>query len=175
MPRAKAVVRTVPAWGDRKVAGGAVGRATPVRPVHYTGQTGVGLDRQGAGFRARDESQFGSGGCGLGSWYGKSAGGQLLDVLPLVLNTAMGGVIALRWRGGTVHGLPFMVFVLLHLERIGSLIMVTMVVFIEVALIGDALDCANPTLEQMARHWFYSFGTNPVLSCLFNHVLTFEF
>jgi hypothetical protein len=25
----------------------------------------------------------------------------------------------------------------------------------------DALDCANPTFEQMARHWFYSFGTNP--------------
>jgi hypothetical protein len=23
------------------------------------------------------------------------------------------------------------------------------------------LNCANPTLEQMARHWFYSFGTNP--------------
>jgi hypothetical protein len=23
------------------------------------------------------------------------------------------------------------------------------------------LDCANPTLEKMARHWFYSFGTNP--------------
>jgi hypothetical protein len=23
------------------------------------------------------------------------------------------------------------------------------------------LDCANPTLEQMAQHWFYSFGTNP--------------
>jgi hypothetical protein len=25
----------------------------------------------------------------------------------------------------------------------------------------DALECANPTFEQMARHWFYSFGTNP--------------
>jgi hypothetical protein len=25
----------------------------------------------------------------------------------------------------------------------------------------DVLECANPTLEQMARHWFYSFGTNP--------------
>jgi hypothetical protein len=25
----------------------------------------------------------------------------------------------------------------------------------------DVLDCSNPTLEQMARHWFYSFGTNP--------------
>jgi hypothetical protein len=45
MPRAKAVVRTVLAWGDRKVAGGVVGRATPVRPVHYTGQTGAGLDK----------------------------------------------------------------------------------------------------------------------------------
>jgi hypothetical protein len=27
----------------------------------------------------------------------------------------------------------------------------------------------------MARHWFYSFGTNPVLSRLFAHVLVFEF
>jgi hypothetical protein len=39
----------------------------------------------------------------------------------------------------------------------------------------DALECANPTFKQMARHWFYSFGTNPVLSRLFTHVLVFEF
>jgi hypothetical protein len=25
----------------------------------------------------------------------------------------------------------------------------------------DGLVSANPTFEQMARHWFYSFGTNP--------------
>jgi hypothetical protein len=25
----------------------------------------------------------------------------------------------------------------------------------------NALDCVNPTLEQMAQHWLYSFGTNP--------------
>jgi hypothetical protein len=25
----------------------------------------------------------------------------------------------------------------------------------------DGLVCANPTFEQMARHWLYSFGTNP--------------
>jgi hypothetical protein len=25
----------------------------------------------------------------------------------------------------------------------------------------DGLVCANPTFEKMARHWFYSFGTNP--------------
>jgi hypothetical protein len=44
----------------------------------------------------------------------------------------MGGVVALSWRGGTVHGFPFMVLVLLQLERVGSL----MVVFVEVALVG---------------------------------------
>jgi hypothetical protein len=37
MPRAKASVRTVLAWEERKAAGGAAGRATPVRPVHHTG------------------------------------------------------------------------------------------------------------------------------------------
>jgi hypothetical protein len=25
----------------------------------------------------------------------------------------------------------------------------------------DDMVCANPTLEQMARYWFYFFGTNP--------------
>jgi hypothetical protein len=34
---------------------------------------------------------------------------SLLGVLPLVLNTGMGGSVALRWRGGTVHGLSFVV------------------------------------------------------------------
>jgi hypothetical protein len=60
----------------------------------------------------------------------------LLGVLPLVVNTGMGGVVALCWRGGTVHGYPFVVLVLLQLERVASLIVVTMVVFVEVALVG---------------------------------------
>jgi hypothetical protein len=34
---------------------------------------------------------------------------SLLGVLPLVLNMGMGGVVALRWRGGTIHCFPFMV------------------------------------------------------------------
>jgi hypothetical protein len=55
---------------------------------------------------------------------------SLLGILPLVLNTGMGGVVALRWRGGMVHGLPFVVLVLLQLERVGSLIVVTLVVFV---------------------------------------------
>jgi hypothetical protein len=60
---------------------------------------------------------------------------SLLGVLPLVLNTGMGGVVALRWRGGTVHGLPFVVLVLLQLERDGFLIVVFVVVFVVVALL----------------------------------------
>jgi hypothetical protein len=64
MPRAKAIVRTVPAWGERKVADGAAGRATPVRPVQ------VWADKT-SGFRAHEEARFGSSG-----WYGKFAGGQ---------------------------------------------------------------------------------------------------
>jgi hypothetical protein len=46
----------------------------------------------------------------------------------------MGGSVALRWRGGTVHGLSFVILVLLQVERAGFLMMVTMVVFVEVAL-----------------------------------------
>jgi hypothetical protein len=45
MPRAKASVRIVSAWGERKAVGGPAGQATPVRPVRCTGQTGAGLDR----------------------------------------------------------------------------------------------------------------------------------
>jgi hypothetical protein len=60
---------------------------------------------------------------------------SLLGVLPLVLNTGMEGVVALRWRGGMIHDLPFVVLVLLQLERVGSLVVVTVVVFVEVAWI----------------------------------------
>jgi hypothetical protein len=39
----------------------------------------------------------------------------------------------------------------------------------------DGLVCANPTFEQMARHWFYSFGTNPSGESFVRYVLVFEF
>jgi hypothetical protein len=61
---------------------------------------------------------------------------SLLGVLPLVLNTGMGGVVALSWRGGTVHSFPFVVLVLLQLERDGSLVVVFVVVSVEVTLVG---------------------------------------
>jgi hypothetical protein len=57
---------------------------------------------------------------------------SLLGILPLVLNTGMGGVVVLRWGGGTIHGSPFMVLVFLQAERFGFLGVVTGVVFVEV-------------------------------------------
>jgi hypothetical protein len=70
MPRAKASVRTVPTWGERKAVGGAASRAIPVRPVRGTGQTGAGLDRQQFGFHACTGARFGSGCRGSGGCAG---------------------------------------------------------------------------------------------------------
>jgi hypothetical protein len=101
---------------------------------------------------------------------------SLLDVLHLVLNTRVGGVVALRWRGGTVHGLSFVVFVLLQLERVGSLIVLTVLVFVEVALIGDILWFAlTPLQSKWLGTGFTLLLLTPVLSRLFTHVLAFEF
>jgi hypothetical protein len=158
MPRTKVSVRTVPAWAGRKAVGGAVGRATPVRPVRGTGQTGIGLDRQQFGFRAHTGARFGSGGRGYGGWGGEFAGGLFARRFPprgqygdgrnrsFELERRDGPRFSFRGFGpppvregwfprGGVRGGSF--------RR------------------KDVLDCANPTFEQMARHWFYSFGTNP--------------
>jgi hypothetical protein len=101
---------------------------------------------------------------------------SLLDISPLVLNTRMGGVVALRWRGGTVHGLSFVVFVPLQLERVGSLVVVTVVVFVEVALIGEMLWIVlTPLWSKWLDTGFTLLVLTPVLSRLFTHVLAFEF
>jgi hypothetical protein len=101
---------------------------------------------------------------------------SLLGVLPLLLNTRMGGVVALRWRGGTVHCLPFMVLVLLQLERVGSLIVVTMMVFVEVGLIGEMFwIVVTPLWSKWFDTGFTLLVLTPMLSRLFAHVLSFEF
>jgi hypothetical protein len=101
---------------------------------------------------------------------------SLLGVLPLVLNTGMGGVVALSWRLGTVHGFPFVVLVLLQLERDGSLIVVTVVVFVEVALVGKMFWIVlTPPLSKWLGTSFTLLVLTLVLSRLFAHVLVFEF
>jgi hypothetical protein len=79
---------------------------------------------------------------------------SLLGVLPLVLNTGMGGSIALRSRGGTVHGLSFVVLVLLQVERVGSLVVVTVVVFVEVALVRKMVRFMLTPLSRVLRCCF---------------------
>jgi hypothetical protein len=99
---------------------------------------------------------------------------SLLGVLPLVLNMGMGGVVVLSWRGGTVHGLPFVVLVLLQLERDGSFIVVTVVVFMEVSLVGEMFWIVlTPLLSKWPGTGFTLLVLTPVLSRLFAHVLVF--
>jgi hypothetical protein len=82
----------------------------------------------------------------------------------------------LRWRGGTVHSLPFVAFILLQLERVGSLIVVTVVVLVEVALIGEMLWIVlTPLWSKWLGTGFTLLVLTPVLSHLFTHELTFEF
>jgi hypothetical protein len=61
---------------------------------------------------------------------------SLLGILPLEFTTGMGGVVALRRRGGTVHGLSSVVLVLLLTARGGFLGVVTEVVFVVVVMVG---------------------------------------
>jgi hypothetical protein len=100
---------------------------------------------------------------------------SLLGILPFVLNTWMGGVVALKWRGGMLHGFPFVVLVLLQLERDGSLVVVTVVVFVEVALVGKMFWIVlTPVLSKWLDTGFTLLVLTLVLSHLFAHVLVFE-
>jgi nicotinamide riboside transporter PnuC len=61
---------------------------------------------------------------------------SLLGILPLEFTTGMGGVVALRKRGGTVQGLSSVVLVLLQAVRGGFLGVVAEVVFVVVVMVG---------------------------------------
>jgi hypothetical protein len=101
---------------------------------------------------------------------------RLLGILPLELTTGMGGVVALRRRGGIVHGPSFVVLVLLQVERVGSLMVVTVVVFVEVALVGKMVwFVLTPLSSKWLVTGFSLLVLTPVLSRLFAHVLVFEF
>jgi hypothetical protein len=61
---------------------------------------------------------------------------SLLGIPPLEFTTGMGGVVALRRRGGMVHEPSFVVLVLLQAVRGGFLGVFTEVVFMVVVLVG---------------------------------------
>jgi hypothetical protein len=93
-----------------------------------------------------------------------------------MLNMRVEGVVALRWGGGTIHRLSFVVLVLLQAERGGSLRVVTAVVFVEVALIEEMLWIGlTPLWSKWLGTGFTLLVLTLVLSRLFTHVLAFEF
>jgi hypothetical protein len=100
---------------------------------------------------------------------------SLLGVLLLVLNTGIGGVVALSWRGGTFHGLSCVDLVPLQAERGGSLRVVTVVVFVEVALVGKMVwFVLTPLLSKWLGTGFTHLELTPVLSRLLALALGFE-
>jgi hypothetical protein len=101
---------------------------------------------------------------------------SLLGILPLVFNTGMGGVVALRWREGTIHGSPSVVLVLLQVERVGFLGVITEVVFVVVVLVGKMVwFVLTPLSSKWLGTSFTLLVLTPVLIHLFAHVLVFEF
>jgi hypothetical protein len=101
---------------------------------------------------------------------------SLLGILPLMINMGKGGVVGLRWRGGTVHGTPFVVLVLLQVERVGSLTVVTVVVFVGLPWSGKMVSFVlTPLSSKWLDTGFTLLVLTPVLSRLFTHVLVFEF
>jgi hypothetical protein len=100
---------------------------------------------------------------------------SLLGILPLELTTGMGGVLALRRRGGTVHGPSFVVLVLLQVARVGSLMVVTVVVFVEVALVGKMVwFVLTPLSSKWLGTGFTLLELTLVLSRLLALALGFE-
>jgi hypothetical protein len=78
--------------------------------------------------------------------------------------------------GGTIHGLPFMVLILLQLQRVGFVIVVIVMVFVEVALIGEMFWIVlTPLWSKWLGTGFTLLVLTLVLSRLFTHVLDFEF
>jgi hypothetical protein len=101
---------------------------------------------------------------------------SLLGVLLLVLNTGIGGVVVLSWRGRTFHGLSCVVLVLLQAERGGSLRVVTVVVSVEVPLVGEMLWLVlTPLSSKWLGTGFPLLVLTPVLSRVFAHVPIFYF
>jgi hypothetical protein len=100
---------------------------------------------------------------------------SLLGILPLELTTGMGGVVALRKRGGMVHEPSFVVLVLLQAARVGLLGLVTVVVFVEIALVGKmAWFVLTPLSSKWLGTGFTLLELTPVLSRLLALALGFE-
>jgi hypothetical protein len=130
--------------------------------VYSSDQTSAGLDREKFDFCALEGAQFGSGGRGFGGWLRKSTGGQFARRFPPRAQYEGGRSRSFEMERRNGPRSSFHDFRPPPARQgwfssggyCGS--------FCGGSFDGrDDLVCANHTLEQMAQHWFYSFGTNP--------------
>jgi hypothetical protein len=139
MPRAKASVRTVRACGERNAIGGIAAQVTPVRPVWGTGQTGAGLDRQRFGFCARTGARVVSGGRGSGGWAGEFAGRHVARRSPPRVHCGDGRSRSFEKEKRDGTRVLFRGFGPPQGRKVWFPQVVTVVVFVEVALVGEIL------------------------------------
>jgi hypothetical protein len=174
MPRAKASVRTFPAWGERKAAIGVAGGVKPVRPVLKPVRLVWSLQGAKFGFRAREESRFVSGGRGSGGWSGEFAGDQFDKRSPSDAQYGDGRSRSIEMERRDGPQSSFCGFGPPLVRRDGSLIVVTVVVFVEVLLVGEMFWIVlTPLLRKWLSTGFTLLVLTPVLSRLFAHVLIF--
>jgi hypothetical protein len=130
--------------------------------VRHTGQTGAGLDRQQFGFRARTGARFGLGGRGSGGLSREFASGQFARRFPPCAQYGDGRSRSFEVERRDCPRSSFRSFGP-PLVREGWFPRSGYRGGVRGGSFGRKvdLDCVNPTLEQMTRHWFYSFGINP--------------
>jgi hypothetical protein len=138
LARGKAVVRSVPAWRDVSSHSQGAVLEGAVRPAWLGSQTGPaqrgavrlswlgGLTAPprilgGVVFEVVSREVSSTKVVLLVVGLERQQVVRLLGILPLEFTTGMGGVVALRRRGGTVHGLSFVALVLLQAVRGGFL------------------------------------------------------
>jgi hypothetical protein len=169
LPKGKGFVYTVPAWRDRRASGGdkVAGRGPPTRPVRVTGQTGARQSAGEFGFPSCDARGFSPFSRRTDGKHFEFGGAEFAERSPSRDQYEFG-------RGRSFESLrgygPWSFFRGTRTPPVrrewfshgGSR-------FDRVDRMDRIFDrhgrmsVANPTFEEMARHWFNTFGTNPIV------------
>jgi hypothetical protein len=157
----------VPAWRDRRASGGGkfAGRGPPTRPVGVTGQTGARQSAGQFGFRGCDAREFSPFGRETGGRHFESGGAEFAGRSPPRDQYEFGRSRNFESQRGYRPRFSF---------RGTRTPLVRQEWFSHGGSRFDRLDrmdrsfdrrgrldVANPTFEEMAQHWFDTFGTNP--------------
>jgi hypothetical protein len=167
LTKGKGLVYTVPAWRDRRALGGdkAAGRGPPARPVRVTGQTGVRQNAGEFGFPSYDARGFSPFGRGIDGKHLEFGGVEFAGHSPSRDQYEFGRGRNFESQRG--YG-PWSFFCgtrtpLVRREWFshGGSMLDRVDRMDRIFDRHGRMSVANPTFEEMARHWFNTFGTNP--------------